>query len=99
MWIEADHDTALEELTAAEDANELCLLLLRSPWGWGSSTAAFPGREIHGVGDAAFHGEALICENSTWTTRLPANSVRYGPGVRHICRGPTSSLAMMGVWL
>src|SRR5712691_3436281 len=32
-------------------------------------TAAFPGRLIRGAGDAAFHGEALICENSTWTTR------------------------------
>ena len=42
-------------------------------------TAAFPGRMIHGVGDAAFHGEALICENSTWTTRLPASAVLYGP--------------------
>jgi hypothetical protein len=42
-------------------------------------TAAFPGRVIHGVGDAAFHGQALICENSTWTTRLPANAVLYGP--------------------
>jgi len=42
-------------------------------------TAAFPGRVIHGVGDAAFHGEALIRENSTWTTRLPANAVLYGP--------------------
>src|SRR5258708_3158539 len=42
-------------------------------------TAAFPGRIIHGVGDAAFHGQALICGNSTWTTRLPAKSVLYGP--------------------
>lgn len=42
-------------------------------------TAAFPGRIIHGVGDAAFHGQALICENTTWTTRLPASAVLYGP--------------------
>ena len=42
-------------------------------------TAAFPGRQIHGVGDAAFHGQALICGNSTWTTRLPANAALYGP--------------------
>jgi hypothetical protein len=42
-------------------------------------TAAFPGRQIHGAGDAAFHGEALICEGATWTTRLPANAVLYGP--------------------
>ncbi len=42
-------------------------------------TAAFPGRIIHGAGDAAFHGQALICQNSTWTTRLPASAVLYGP--------------------
>ncbi len=42
-------------------------------------TGAFPGRIIHGAGDAAFHGTPLICENSTWTTRLPANAVLFGP--------------------
>ncbi len=42
-------------------------------------TAAFPGRIIHGVGDAAFHGQALIRQGSTWTTRLPASAVLYGP--------------------
>jgi hypothetical protein len=42
-------------------------------------TAAFPGRKVHGVGDAAFHGEALIRPGSTWTTRLPASAVLYGP--------------------
>src|SRR6266700_2332906 len=42
-------------------------------------TAAFPGRIIHGAGDAAFHGQALICQTSTWTTRLPASAVLYGP--------------------
>src|SRR6266567_4598830 len=42
-------------------------------------TAVFPGRIIHGAGDAAFHGQALICQNSTWTTRLPASAVLYGP--------------------
>ncbi len=40
---------------------------------------AFPGREVHGVGDAAFHGESLIVEGSTWTTQLPSNAVLYGP--------------------
>ena len=42
-------------------------------------TAAFGGRMIHGVGDAAFHGQALIRQGSTWTTRLPASAVLYGP--------------------
>ena len=41
--------------------------------------AAFPGRTLHGTGDAAFHGEALIVQGVTWTTRLPANAVLYGP--------------------
>ena len=40
---------------------------------------AFPGRAVHGTGDAAFHGEPLIVEGATWTTRLPANAVLYGP--------------------
>ncbi|MGH3070473.1 MAG: IS701 family transposase [Streptosporangiaceae bacterium] len=39
----------------------------------------FPGRVVHGVGDAAFHGEPLVVAGSTWTTRLPANAVLYGP--------------------
>ncbi|MGH3172867.1 MAG: transposase, partial [Streptosporangiaceae bacterium] len=41
--------------------------------------AAFGGRVVHGVGDAAFHGEPLVAEGATWTTRLPANAVLHGP--------------------
>ena len=44
--------------------------------------AAFPGRRVHGVGDAAFHGQPLVIEGATWTTRLPANAVLYGPKPR-----------------
>jgi DDE superfamily endonuclease len=40
---------------------------------------AFPGREVHGTGDAAFHGESLVIEGTTWTTRLPSNAVLSGP--------------------
>jgi hypothetical protein len=40
---------------------------------------AFPGRAVHGTGDAAFHGEALVIEGVTWTTRLPASAVICGP--------------------
>ncbi len=40
---------------------------------------AFPGREVHGTGDAAFHGGPLAVAGATWTTRLPANAVLYGP--------------------
>ena len=40
---------------------------------------AFPGRTVHGTGDAAFHGVALAVEGTTWTTRLPSSAVIYGP--------------------
>ena len=40
---------------------------------------AFGGREVHGTGDAAFHGEHLVVEGASWTTRLPANAVLHGP--------------------
>ena len=40
---------------------------------------AFGGRAVHGVGDAAFHGKPLVIEGTTWTTRLPASAVLYGP--------------------
>jgi hypothetical protein len=40
---------------------------------------AFPGRPVHGTGDAAFHGEPLVIEGATWTTRLPASAVIHGP--------------------
>ena len=39
----------------------------------------FPERCIHAVGDAAYHGKALLVENTTFTTRLPANAVLYAP--------------------
>jgi hypothetical protein len=40
---------------------------------------AFPGRQVHGAGDAAFHGEPLVIEGTTWTTRLPSSAVIHGP--------------------
>jgi len=40
---------------------------------------AFPGRAVHGTGDAAFHGEPLVIEGATFTTRLPASAVICGP--------------------
>ena len=40
---------------------------------------ALGGRAVHGVGDAAFHGEPLKVAGTTWTTRLPASAVLYGP--------------------
>jgi hypothetical protein len=38
MWGEVYGDPALEELAAARDSDELCRLLVQSPWRWGSST-------------------------------------------------------------
>ena len=38
MRTESYGDPAMQELAAARDSDELCRLLLRSPWGWGSST-------------------------------------------------------------
>ena len=31
--------------------------------------AEFPGRQVHGVGDAAYHGKPLLVPGATWTTR------------------------------
>ena len=40
---------------------------------------AFPGRMVHIVADAAYHGPALrtLPENVTWTCRIPRNAVLY----------------------
>ena len=38
MRTEAYGDPAMGELAAARDSDELCRLLVQSPWGWGSST-------------------------------------------------------------
>jgi hypothetical protein len=40
---------------------------------------AFRERQVHGTGDAAFHGESLVIKGTTWTTRLPASAVISGP--------------------
>lgn len=50
-------------------ARELILLLAQE----------FPDRCIHTVGDAAYHGKALLVERTTVTTRLPANAALYAP--------------------
>ena len=38
---------------------------------------AFPDRFVHAVGDAAYHGKALLVPATTITTRLPANAALY----------------------
>jgi DDE superfamily endonuclease len=55
--------------------------------------AAFPGRVVHVVADAHYHGPALrhLPQNVTWTTRLPKNAVLFGlapPPVRKPGRPP-----------
>ena len=50
-------------------ARELILLLAQE----------FPHRCIHAVGDAAYHGKALLVERTTVTTRGPANAALYAP--------------------
>jgi len=39
----------------------------------------FPDRTIHAVGDAAYHGRALLIGRTSFTTRLPVNAVLYAP--------------------
>ncbi|TQC45820.1 hypothetical protein EEB14_29375 [Rhodococcus sp. WS4] len=39
----------------------------------------FADRRIHAVGDAAYHGKALLIAGTTVTTRLPSNAALYGP--------------------
>ena len=50
-------------------AGELILLLAQE----------FPDRCIHAVGDAAYHGKALLLARTTVTTRGPANAALYAP--------------------
>jgi hypothetical protein len=55
--------------------------------------AAFPGRQVHVVADAHYHGPALrdLPASVTWTTRLPRNAVLFGlapPPVRKPGRPP-----------
>jgi hypothetical protein len=77
LW---DHDSPLEELRGAEDAEELCRRLLASPWGWGSSTQHMEAvellRNVHGTSElpAAFVA-FLLCSCPRWggvTTKLIA---------------------------
>ena len=50
-------------------AGELILLLAQE----------FPDRCIHAVGDAAYHGKALLLARTTVTTRGPATAALYAP--------------------
>lgn len=39
--------------------------------------AEFGDRQVHGVGDAAYHGQPLLVPGTTWTTRLPVNAALF----------------------
>ncbi len=85
-WVVAGIVVRLPFCTAA-----LCLPVLFRLWaGKGTATpvelagallvlvaAEFPGRAVHGVGDAAYHGKPLLVPGVTWTTRLPANAALF----------------------
>jgi DDE superfamily endonuclease len=63
---------------------------------------AFPGRAVHVVADAHYHGPALrdLPEQVTWTTRLPKNAVLYQlapPRVRKPGRPPRKG-PRLGTW-
>ena len=87
-WIVAGIVVRLPFVTAA-----VCLPVLFRLWaGKGSDSPVtlgaqllqlirdtFPGRAVHGVGDAAYHGRPLLVEGTTWTTRLPGNAALYAP--------------------
>jgi transposase len=63
---------------------------------------AFPGRAVHVVADAHYHGPALrdLPATVTWTTRLPKNAVLYAlapPRVRKPGR-PARKGRRLGTW-
>jgi hypothetical protein len=60
MRTESYGDPAMEELAAARDSDELCRLLVQSPWGWGSSTR---------------HGEAVSLLRGLRSGTLPGSLV------------------------
>jgi len=64
--------------------------------------AVFPGRTVHVVADAHYHGPALrdLPGNVTWTTRLPRNAVLHQlapPRVRKPGRPPRKG-PRLGTW-
>ena len=70
MQTESHGDPAMEELAAARDSDELCRLLLQSPWGWGSSTrheeAVSLLRGLHGGTLPGSLVALLLCTCRRW---------------------------------
>ena len=46
MRTESYGDPAMEELATAPDSDELCRLLVQSPWGWGWGSSTHHGEAI-----------------------------------------------------
>jgi len=117
-WIIAGIVVRLPFVTAP-----LCLPVLFRLWaGKGTTTpvelagellnllaAEFPGRAVHGVGDAAYHGKPLLVKGTTWTTRLPANAALYDlappptgrrgrPALKGASLGRPADLAATAAW-
>jgi hypothetical protein len=78
-------------------SHPVCLPVLFRLWGGKGTTSpvrlagemisilsqTFPNRRMHVVGDAAYHGRALVIDGTTLTTRLPANAALYAPAPAH----------------
>jgi hypothetical protein len=71
--------------------------------------AEFPDRTVHGVGDAAYHGKALLVAGTTWTTRLPRNAALFAlapprtgkrgrPARKGVKLGKPNDLAATATW-
>jgi hypothetical protein len=45
-------------------------------------TAAFGDREVHGLGDAAYHAKQVLVAGARWTTRLSANACLFDTAPR-----------------
>jgi hypothetical protein len=71
--------------------------------------AGFPGRRVHGVGDAAYHGKPLLVAGTTWTNRLPANAALFDlappptgrrgrPALKGAKLGKSGALAADAAW-
>lgn len=72
---------------------------------------AFPGRTVHAVADAAYHGPALreLPPNVTWTCRIPRNAKLYAPApprtgkrgrprTKGACLGEPGDIAQTCAW-
>ncbi len=82
-----DEDHALAELSAIEEADELCRRLLESPWGWGHSSRCAEAVDllagVHGTGTLpdAFLA-MLVCTCDRWA-RVTAKLIEDSTVSKH----------------